>query len=182
MPRPLRDDTAGTIYHVLNRSAHNVTLFHTPSDYRSFLSLMIEAQKRIPIRLHAYCLMPNHWHLLLSPVHDKAMGKFIKQLCSQHSQRWLKFHGASRSGAIYEARYKSIPVTTNRYLFTVWRYIERNPLEAELAPRAELWPWSSLAQRENKLRHSVPELVLPAKSLPCNWLESVNKPEPSGQD
>jgi putative transposase len=175
MPRPARITAANYVYHVLNRSAKRALLFVQPSDYRAFEKLLEEAQQRVPIRILAYCLMPNHWHLLLWPLSDGDLPRFVKWLTTTHAIRWNRAHHCVGTGAVYQSRFKSIPVQHGPHLFWAWRYVERNALRANLVARAEEWPWSSLRCRALGDR---PEWLNDGPiPLPPDWTEVVNIPQ-----
>ena len=122
-------------------------LFETPGDYGAFIDLMALTQREVPMRCLAYCLMPNHFHLVLWPTSDGALSRFMFRLTTIHSIRWNAFRGQTGSGHVYQGRFKAFPVHQDRHFLQVCRYVERNALRAGLAVRAEDWPWSSLAQR-----------------------------------
>ncbi len=174
MPRCRRFSDAGYVYHVLNRSAKQVRLFKTASDYAAFESLMAEARHRLKMRVIAYCAMPTHWHLLLWPVHDGDLSAYVQWLATTHAARWQRDRASVGSGAVYQGRFKSIPVERGRHFYWVWRYIERNPLRANLVARAEDWRWSSLWWRVHAAAGPFDEGPEPA---PTGWEELVNLPQ-----
>jgi putative transposase len=172
MPRTPRLTKADYVYHVLNRGAKKALLFGNSADYLAFEGLLIEASKRFPVRILAYCLMPNHWHLLLSPTRDGDLSRFVKWLATTHACRWARAHECVGHGAVYQSRFKSIPIEQGPHLLWTWRYVERNALRANLVTKAEEWPWCSL-----KKRFSTPPtewLDRGPIALPANWLEIVN--------
>jgi putative transposase len=147
MPYRQRTATAGIVFHVLNRGVRRLQLFDRPQDYRAFLKVFGEAQQRIPLRCLAYCLMPNHFHLVLWPKTDTEMSTFMAWLTATHSKRWHARKETAGTGHVYQGRYKAFPVSTDTHFLQVCRYVERNPLRAGLVARAEDWPWCSLADR-----------------------------------
>ena len=178
MPRRRRSTPAGFVYHVLNRAAGRLVLFESSSDYRAFKRLLAEASQRMSMRIIAYCLMRNHWHLLLWPQEDHAVSSFMHWVTTTHARRWALAHDAVGRGAVYQSRFKAIPVQSGEHLLTVWRYIERNPLRANLVKRAEDWEWSSLSPRRETCS---PTLSAPPLSRPPNWFELVNTPQTQGE-
>src|SRR5438093_578432 len=88
MGRALRAAAGGLIYHVLNRANGRRPLFESPADYEAFERVLGEAQAVHPVPLLAYCLMPNHWHLVLAPVGDGDLSRFVGWLTLTHTQRW----------------------------------------------------------------------------------------------
>jgi putative transposase len=179
MARRRRVAPGGFVYHVVNRAAGRLILFETPSDFAAFERLLTYAQGRTGMRILAYCLMRNHWHLLLWPMVDGALTTFMHWLTGTHARRWALAHDAVGRGAVYQSRFKSIPVQTDHHLLTVWRYVERNPLRANLVNSAPDWPWSSLSptRRDRK----TPQLTAPPIDLPANWTDFVNTPHTAGE-
>jgi putative transposase len=146
MPRRTPHNTGGLVFHVLNRGVRRMQLFDRPGDYRLFLDLFRETQRRVPIRCLAYCLMPNHFHVVLWPREDGEMSQFMFRFTTTHSKRWHLAHGSNGTGAVYQGRFKSIPVCTDGYFLRLCRYVERNPVRAGLTSKCEQWPWSSAGQ------------------------------------
>ena len=93
----------------------------------------------------AFCLMPNHFHFVLRPREDGAMGRWMRWLMTSHVRRYHRYHNTS--GHVWQGRYKSFPAQDNRHLYAVLRYVERNPVRANLAAAARQWEWSSLHWR-----------------------------------
>jgi len=135
MGRPRRVDVGGLVYHALNRASVRATLFDGPADYRQFEEVLGEAVVRTPMRLLAYCVMPNHWHLVLWPERDGQLSRFMTWLTLTHTQRWHARRRSAGSGHLYQGRYKSFLVEADDHLLAVCRYVERNPLRARLVRR-----------------------------------------------
>lgn len=172
MPRRACQRSAGIVFHVFNRSVRRMTLFESPTDYYAFLSLMGQAQRHTSVSLLGYCVMPNHFHLVLRPEADDQLSKFMFRLCMNHSLRFHATHGSRGLGHVYQGRFKAIPVAVDHHFFRLCRYVERNPVEARLSARAEDWPWSSLSQRLGRRRPvRLDPWPLP---VPENWLDTVN--------
>ena len=175
MPRRPRHATGGYVFHVLNRAAARRTLFETEGDYFAFLKVLQEAQSRVEMRLLSYCIMPNHWHLVLWPRGDGDLSDYMKWLTTAHAQRWHKWHESSGTGALYQGRFKSFPVQGDTHFSQLCRYVERNALRANLVSRAEDWRWSSLWQR---LQERADVQLSPWPVPPgSQWLEYVNQAE-----
>ena len=96
------------------------------------------------MRLLAYCVMPNHWHLVVWPHQDGALSRFMNWLTLTHTQRWHQHRHSVGEGHVYQGQFKSFPVETNEYFLVVCRYVERNAVRAGLVERAEQWRWSSV--------------------------------------
>jgi putative transposase len=147
MGRPLRAAAGGIIYHVLNRANGRQVMFDKPQDYQIWENVLLEAQEHVPVRILAYCAMPNHWHLVIFPRHDGDLSRFMAWLTLTHTQRWHAQHQSVGSGHLYQGRFKSFPVQSDEHFLTVCRYVEGNALRAKLVKRAESWQWSSLWRR-----------------------------------
>src|SRR4029453_7375519 len=147
MPRRPRAAHGNFVFHVFNRAAKRMRLFDSASDYGVAEQILLEARALTKMRLLAYCIMPNHWHLILWPLNGEQMSKFMQWFTGTHAQRWQAFNETIGTGAVYQGRYKAIPVQTDLYLLNVCRYVERNPLRAGLVQRAQDWPWSSFSKR-----------------------------------
>ena len=147
MGRPLRTTAGGLAYHVLNRANARMQIFDTEKDYDAFEGILDEAVRRVKMRLLAYCVMPNHWHLVVWPREDGDLSTFVGWLTLTHTQRWHAHRHSVGSGHVYQGRFKSFLVESDEHLWTVCRYVERNALRAGLCVRAEEWRWSSVWRR-----------------------------------
>ena len=165
------------MYHVLNRSNGRVRIFEGDSDYKAFEQVMVEACARIPMRILSYCVMPNHWHMVLWPKADGDLSRFIAWLSLTHTQRWHAHRHSAGSGHLYQGRFKSFVMEENEHLLTVCRYVERNALRAKLVDRAEDWRWCSLWHREFGDSNVTGLLSDWPMRPPENWLAIVNRPE-----
>lgn len=176
MGRPNRAAAGGLIYHVLNRSNAGMTIFDKDQDYLAFEDVLAKAVERSQIRLLSYCVMPNHWHLVVWPEQDGQLSKFTGWLTLTHTQRWHAHRGTAGSGHVYQGRFKSFPVQDDDHFYTVCRYVERNALKANLVRSADQWRWSSLYRwlhgtaQDKQILYSWP---LPRKR---QWLDHVNAP------
>src|SRR3979411_599191 len=129
MGRPYRTALGGYVYHMLNRSNGRLRIFHKDDDYEAFERILGEALEHVPgMRLLAYCLLPNHWHLVVWPFQDGDLSEYLRWLTVTHTQRWHAHHHTAGSGALYQGRFKSFPVQEDEHLFAVCRYAERNAL------------------------------------------------------
>ena len=177
MPRTLRLSKGGIVYHVLNRANSRMTIFEKEGDYQAFEKVLAEAHERLAVRIVDYCVMPNHWHMVLWPRKDGDLSAFLGWLTMTHTQRWHAHRGTTGSGHLYQGRYKSFPVQDDGHLLVVCRYVARNPVRAGLVDQAEEWRWSSLWRREfgdvsaKALLHDGP------LARPPNWRDYVNRIE-----
>ncbi len=122
-------------------------LFDDEDDYGAFVGCVREALERVEVDLYAFCVMPNHFHLILRPHRDPDLTQFMRLMALRHAKRWHKRRGTRGEGAVYQGRFRAFPIETDRYFVAACRYVEANPLRANLVNRAEDWPWSSLRQR-----------------------------------
>ena len=171
MPRNPRASQGGFCYHVLNRGNGRRTVFHKDRDFAAFVKLLREAGQRTPVRLLAYCLMPNHFHLALWPRADGDLSDYMMWLLTAHVRRYHQHYHSS--GHVYQGRFRSFPIQEDDHLLTVLRYIERNPVRAGLVERAQDWRWSSAAPN----RGGAPALDAGPVARPTGWLGHVNAPQ-----
>ncbi len=172
MPRTIRASAADYCYHVLNQGNGRAEVFHKPADYDAFLEMIAAAQKRLPMRVLGYCLMPNHFHLVLRPHHDGDLSRWMQWLLTTHVRRYRRHYGSS--GHVWQGRFKAFPCQDDDHLVTLLRYVERNALRASLVSRAQDWPHGSLHAATG---HPGPVELTPGP-LPRNaaWTKRVNKP------
>lgn len=180
------------MYHVINRGNARQAIFEASSDYEMFLSVLAEGHQRVAMRTIGYCIMPNHWHLVLWPREDGDLSEFMRWVTVTQTQRWHAHHRTAGSGHLYQGRFKSFPVQSRRLtaaqrqagwieggdpVLSVLRYVHRNPLRAGLVTRAERWPWSSLFVPPPDCSILRPPLeVQPSVSSP-DWVDYVNRPQ-----
>lgn len=143
MARSLRVEFQGACYHVINRGVERRVIFMDDGDAGKFLEAVGEFGRRHQVALLAYCLMPNHYHLLLR-TDGGILTKFMRDLNGLYAQHVNK--KLNRVGPLFQGRYKAVLVGDERYLRAIVRYIHRNPVGALLASRPEEYPWSSCAQ------------------------------------
>lgn len=174
MPRMSRVAIGDTVYHVINRANGRARIFNSDKDYAHFESLLLEAVELIGMRLLAYTIMPNHFHLVLYPLHDKDMSEFMRWLTTTHVRQRRVLTKSIGHGHLYQGTYKSFPIEADHHLTTVIRYVEQNPLRAKLVKRAELWPWGSLHRRMRGNKEDKKLLAKLPTKLPTNYLVSVN--------
>ncbi|HEX5471316.1 MAG TPA: transposase [Lacipirellulaceae bacterium] len=178
MPRTARASVGGICYHVLNRGNARADVFHKDADFIAFLKLIADANERLPMRVLAYCLLNNHFHLVLRPHNDGDLSRWMQWLLTSHVRRYHRHYHSS--GHVWQGRFKAFPVQDDDHLLTVIRYVERNPLRANLVKPAELWPWSSLAWRASGNR---PDLLADWPiACPAGWLRRVNRPQSEAEE
>ena len=172
MPRTARSAVGGLVYHVLNRGNGRMQIFRKTGDYQAFVELLNLGKERAQVEVFGFCLMPNHWHLVLRPKGDGDLAAYLSWVTNTHVKRY-RAHYSRTSGHLYQGRYKSFPVQEDSYFLTLLRYVEANPLRAKLVTRAQAWRWSSLG-----CQHSIADKLLSPWPLerPCDWTELVNEP------
>ena len=172
MPRIARGIADSFVYHILSRGNGRQKVFHKDQDYEAFIHLMKEAKERYPIKLFAYCLMPNHFHMLLKPLHGKDLSRYMQWLMTSHVRRYHNHYGTT--GHVWQGRFKSFIVQEDDHLLIVLRYVEGNPVRAGLTSTARDWVWSShqeaLGARANGF---IDEIPIP---LPDEWSRYVDEP------
>ena len=172
MPRTARASVGGYCYHVLNRGNGRARVFHDSDDYNAFLHLLLKANARVAMRLIGYCLMPNHFHLVLWPYEDGDLSDWMQWLLTAQVHGYRKRYRGS--GHVWQGRFKAFPIEQDDHLLQVLRYVERNALRAGLVTRAELWEWSSLPVWLAPPRW--PWLDPGPVPRPADWLEHVQTP------
>ncbi len=144
MPRPPRADEAGGLYHALNRGNLRADIFKKDADFAAFEQILHEGLEIHDVELYAYQLMSNHYHLVLRPLVDGEMSRFMGWIGGTHTMRYHAHYHTGGMGHVYQQRYKSFPIQDDEHFFVVCRYVERNALRAGLVKRAENWRWGSL--------------------------------------
>jgi len=140
MARPLRIEFAGALYHVTARGDRQEDIFVDDTDRHDYLSILEQVCTRFNWLVHAYCLMDNHYHLLIETP-DSNLGKGMRQLNGVYTQTTNRRHG--KVGHVFQGRYKAILVEKESYLLELARYIVLNPVRARMVRMARDWPWSS---------------------------------------
>jgi REP-associated tyrosine transposase len=147
MARPLRIELAGGFYHVTARGNVKDDIYLDDEDRLLWLSLLGSVCKRFNWRGYAYCLMTNHYHIIIQTM-DANLSKGMRQLNGVYTQTFNRRH--SRVGHIFQGRYKAILVQKNAYLLELARYVVLNPVRAEMVDAVQAWPWSSYAATINQ--------------------------------
>ena len=179
MGRARRATDGNMVYHVLNRGNGKQQIFHKDSDFDAFLKVMRDGLALVPVRLLGFCIMPNHWHLVLWPRQDRDLTRFVGWITNTHVKRHRQHYSDSPPGHLYQGRFRSFPVKDDSHLLTVLRYVEANPLRARLCKSAASWRWSSLALRERGDTDGLlSEWPLPR---PNDWRQIVARAVPADQ-
>lgn len=144
MPRPLRSAPGGFVYHVINRGNGRADVFHSPEDFAAFERVLSLACERFGMRLLAWVLMNNHFHLVLWPRRGGDLQAFMQWVTTCHVRRYHKHYKGS--GHVWQGRYRCFPVEEGSHLLTVLRYVERNPVRAGMVRKAQDWRFSSASK------------------------------------
>ena len=140
MARPLRIEFPGAVYHVTSRGNERKAIFRDDQDRKTFLDTLKDVTRRYNWLCHAYCLMDNHYHLLIdTPNGNLSIG--MRQLNGVYTQGFNKRHG--RVGHLFQGRFKAVLVQKDNHLLEACRYVVLNPVRAERVQRPEEWIWSS---------------------------------------
>lgn len=167
MPRRPRQCPPGEIVHVCNRAVQRSQMFFHKFDYEQVIQVLTEALEKYPVDLFAYCLMPNHWHLLLRAREPKAISKMLHWFSSKQATRWRKLNQTCGYGAVYQNRFRSHLVFGTSAFLIVARYIERNPASAALCKNAADWSWSSASPK-----NTIPTAPWPV-AKPKDWTKHL---------
>ena len=173
MARTARSIEAGLVYHVLNRGNGRMGLFHKDEDFEAFERVLAEGLQRYAVDLLTYCLMGNHWHLVLRPRRDEALGRLMGWVGVTHVRRHHEHYHTRGGGHLYQGRFKSFPVQDDVHFLAVCRYVEANAFRAGLAKRAEEWPWGGLYARKNRGKPLM--MAEWPVDRPRNWTAVVNE-------
>ena len=146
MPRIPRGQEAGYAYHVINRGNGRTEVFHKGGDYEAFLELLALAKARHSVKIFAFCLMPNHFHLVLEPSTTTALSQFMQWLLTSHVRRYHRHYRGS--GHVWQGRFKSFAIQQDEHLLVVLRYVLQNPVRAGLVSSPGEWSWSSIQRAE----------------------------------
>ena len=172
MGRRHRVIPVGAIAHVNNRSVDRRTIFHSDGDYWAFVDLLQEGVPKGLVSIFGYHVMPNHWHILLTPLVEDGASEFMQWLTTTHVRRYRKFYGTEGCGHLYGARFHDSLIPGPTSFMRVLRYIEANAAKAGLTERAEDWPWCSAFERR---KHHREILSPPPYPLPEQWCTVLSK-------
>ena len=173
MPKGRRDVPPNSILHVVNRGNDKRVIFPQPLDYAAFLVLLREARERFAVELFAYCLMPNHFHLVVRTSNLKALSAYMHFVQREHACDLRCVSRTKGHGHVFQRRYWSQVIDGEGHLLNVMRYVEANPYRAGLIDLSGIWEWSSLWDRETgerDLLHASPLW------LPDSWRTIVSVP------
>jgi REP element-mobilizing transposase RayT len=162
MARPLRIEFAGALYHVTSRGDGQEDIYLEDDDRQAYLDILGQTCKRFNWAVHAYCLMDNHYHLLIETP-DANLSKGMRHLNGVYTQKFNRYH--NRVGHVFQGRYKAILIQKESYLLELARYIVLNPVRAQMLRSANDWPWSSY--------RATAGFIEPEKWLIVDWVLSA---------
>ncbi|MBT0653100.1 REP-associated tyrosine transposase [Geomobilimonas luticola] len=172
MPRTARTIEDEGIYHILNRGNGQQRVFQKDGDYQVFLLLLGQMKSEFGIDLFSYCLMPNHFHLLVKVQNGESLSRGMQWFMTTHVRRYHRHYRTS--GHLWQGRYKNFAIQDDDHFLTVARYVEGNPVRAGLVETAADWVWSS---HRGRCGIDTDSLIAP---LPVhyagNWTEFVDTP------
>jgi len=164
-------------YHLPNRRVARSTVSEGAEDCPVFERVLAEGLDRPDApKLLAYCLMPNHWHLVVQAGEESDLSTWMQWVTVTHTHRWHAHYDSIGEGPLYQGRFKSFPVQEDAHFLTVCRYVEANALRAGLVDRAEDWRWSSLWSRRAGKGDLSGRLKPWPVDRPRNWVADVNRP------
>jgi len=143
MARLPRLTLPGYPHHVIQRGNNRQAIFVDPQDYETMQALLVDSAQKFRVAVHAYALMGNHFHLLVTPADSEALPRMMQAVGRSYVRYFNQRHG--RSGTLWEGRYRSTLIQSERYLLACMVYIDLNPVRAGLVARPTEWPWSSHA-------------------------------------
>ncbi|GAO26666.1 transposase IS200 family protein [Alicycliphilus sp. B1] len=143
MARLPRLTLAGYPHHVIQRGNNRQAIFADRQDFETMLALLAENAQKFRVAIHAYVLMDNHFHLLATPATAEALPRMMQAVGRSYVRYFNDRHG--RSGTLWEGRYRSTLIETDRYLLACMAYIDLNPVRAGMVAQPLAWPWSSHA-------------------------------------
>ena len=172
MARALRRTAPHCFHHVCNRGVRKRTIFHKDGDYKAFIKVLVEALNKFGLRVIAFCLMPNHFHIVVRPSENVSVSTYMHWVTGTHVSRYHRHYDQVGYGHLYKDRFNNTICDDARSLLSVIRYVEANPLKAGLVKSAAQWRWSSLWLRE----HGDPDGLLDncPVPLPANWVAYID--------
>lgn len=173
MPRIERGLVDGFVYHIINRGNGRQEVFHKERDYKVFIDLIRQGKELHPIIILTYCLMPNHFHIVVQTLHADELSKFMQWVMTSHVRRYHTHY--KTSGHIWQGRFKSFIIQVDEHLIMALRYVESNPIRAGLVKSAGEWLWSSHLERIDKKKSTGILDQLPIE-LPRDWNQYVDEP------
>jgi REP-associated tyrosine transposase len=170
MPRSLRLILPGVAVHIIQRGNNRAACFRNDSDYLVYLAHLRQLSEKYDCAIHAYCLMTNHVHLLVTPSADGACTGLMRDLGQRYVQYFNREH--ERTGTLWEGRFRSCLAESPRYVVACHRYIELNPVRAGMVDHPSGYPWSSYAVNSGMRSDT---LVMPHPDVEALGGDPVNR-------
>ena len=158
--RRLKCARDGTVFHICNRGVLKKPIFQDDFDYQICEEILGESAEKYGVPLYAYCLMPNHWHLLVEAPSGQVLIKMLQRFASVHARTIRKKQQNQGTGAVYQSRYRAHAVQKHESFLRVQNYIEKNPVKAGLCSNSKDWRWSSANRTDNQIRVSEPKFLV----------------------
>jgi putative transposase len=162
------------VFHVINRGNDRRTIFFEDADYEVFFDFLEDAKTQYAVQVFGVCLMPNHFHAVIQPEVEGALSAYLQRVSGRYACHLRRRTQTVGHGHVFQRRFWSDSIKDPYHFLSVLRYVEANPLQAQLVGRAEEWPWSSMARRPRAYQPLLDPLPV---ALPRNWSELVNAPE-----
>ena len=159
--RKLKGGRDGTVFHVCNRGVLKKPIFLDDFDFHICEQILGESAEKYEVPLFAYCLMPNHWHLLVEAPTGEMLVKMLQRFSSVHARTIRRKQENQGTGAVYQSRFRAHAVQKNEAFLKVRNYIEQNPVKAGLCAKPEDWAWGSANKKQKKIGLAEPKLWLP---------------------
>jgi putative transposase len=172
LPRINRGLTGGFVYHLFNHGIGRQKIFRTEEDYQFFLELMAKANQIYPVKVFAYCLMPDHFHVVLRPQETGVVSRWVHWLLTCHVHHHHQIH--KTKGHLWQGRFRAFIVQEDLHFLSVMRFVEGNPVRRGLVESADQWHWSSHLENIGRKEKRI---VCPGPvALPPFWAGFVNSP------
>lgn len=167
MPRKARILVPSCPHHIVQRGHNRKAVFVADEDYQFYLENLFEWKKKLGLKLYAWCLMTNHVHLIVEPGTDtSSLSKLMKRLAGRQSALVNKLE--KRTGSLWDGRFKASPIQRDEYLLSCVRYVEMNPVRANMVAGPRLYKWSSYCERMGLVRNNNLDLDVSYKALANN--------------
>lgn len=174
MSRVSRTVVPGFPHHVTQRGNNRAQVFHGTDDCLAYLRLLLQHCREESVRIWAWCLMPNHIHLVAVPERESSLAKALQSVHAKYAIRYRRVYGGV--GHLWQARFYSCAMD-EEHLWAAVRYVERNPVRAQLTNRAWDYPWSSAPAHCGLRSSAILDPVFPPAGVIADWKEWLSSPE-----
>lgn len=175
MPRLARVVCPGLPHHLTQRGNNKQVVFHKDQDRKQYIQMLYKFQKDCSCTIHAYCLMNNHIHLLVTPPSKEMLAKMMQKISLTYTQQYNARY--KKSGRLWGSRYYSSVVADGQYLWTVSRYIERNPVRAQLVKKPNDYRWSSVYAHQDNINSRLIKPIWSGGTERKKYLKFLNAPD-----